>query len=97
MSDDLPGCCKRQKTDGMTGSTTVNLAQVQLDWTNNTPVCHETEEEHLNSTWSNPPVVFIQHSEIQQCSKLNFSYISEVVLSLSTVRWVICETGGSAV
>eukprot|EP00957_Ditylum_brightwellii_P104294 7944545-Ditylum_brightwellii.AAC.1 len=68
MSDNLPGHHKRQKTDSMTGSTMVNLAQVQLDWTNNTPVCHETEEECLNSTWSNTPVVFIQHLEIQQSS-----------------------------
>eukprot|EP00957_Ditylum_brightwellii_P180832 13776674-Ditylum_brightwellii.AAC.1 len=55
-SDNLSGHCKKQKTNGVTESTTVNLAQVQLDWTENTPICHETEEECLNSTWSNTPV-----------------------------------------
>eukprot|EP00957_Ditylum_brightwellii_P054369 4119643-Ditylum_brightwellii.AAC.1 len=55
-SDNLPGRCKKQKTNGVTESTTVNLAQVQLDWTDNTLIYHETEEECLNSTWSNTPV-----------------------------------------
>eukprot|EP00957_Ditylum_brightwellii_P179305 13660171-Ditylum_brightwellii.AAC.1 len=67
-SDNLPGRRKKQKTNDVTESTTINLAQVQLDWTDNTLICHETEEEGLNSTWSNTPVVFVQHSDIQQRS-----------------------------
>eukprot|EP00957_Ditylum_brightwellii_P201335 15325169-Ditylum_brightwellii.AAC.1 len=55
-SDNLPGRRKKQRTNAVTECNTVNLAQVQLDWTDNAPICHETEEECFKSTWSNTPV-----------------------------------------